>query len=446
MSAATVGVARKIAEYVVETNLRDVPAAAVDGAKLTILDTLGVGLVALRLPMAAIIADYVRAQGARPVASILGTAEKTSLPLAALVNGCLFNMVDFDGFSHIPTCTLPAALAVGEERGATGAQALEAYIVGTEVGARVREVFEGRRGEQGGPTFAGWYHVSFHGPIAAAAVACKLLDLSVEQTEAAIGITACGSGGVRANLPSRAKSLLSGNAASNGVQAALLAQAGVTAAPGTIDGPVGLFHALGLADDGEADWTPITEKLGINYTLATFGGSKAFPAVGAVQAALGTLRALIAEHRIRPEDVQSLEAEVSTFTASADPPDSGLTGGFSWPYSLAASLLHGEFGVQRLSEDTFHDPQLRQMMSKVRVIPIEEGRPEHLTLTLQDGRVLKSEVKRQFGRIATKEELEAKYRLGASRHLKSDTVERLYGQVMHLEQAPSIADLTTFLV
>ena len=444
--AATAGATRTVAEFVVGTSLSDVPGAAVAGAKLCLLDTLGVALAALQVPQGQALVDYVRGQGGTPVSSVIGGGFKTSAPQAALANGCLANLLDFDGFWHVPTCSVPAALAVAEAQGAGGRATLEALVIGTEVGAAFRHIFEGKRGEQGGPTYQGWYHLSFHGPLAAAATSSRLLGLDVAQTEAALSITMTGAGGGRRHLHTEAKSLLSGNAAANGVQAALLAAAGVTATD-TLEGFGGLFHAIGLPDP--ADWTPVTRDLGHRYSLAGFNASKGFPAHGGVQAALGTLRALLAllaEHGLHAGAVRQLDAEVSTFAASADLPATAFTGGFSWPYLLGVCLAAGSFDAAHLAEAAMDNPALRADIAKVRVLPIAEGaQPERLTLHLHDGRALSAEVRRDAGRATGPAGLVAKYRANAATALPLASVETLCDLVMGLEEVAAVSAVTDVL-
>lgn len=170
---------RHVAEFVINTKLKDVPPEAIQGAKLLVLDTLGVGLAALGQPVACAVLDYVQWAGGRPIATVLGTKGfKTAPNQAALANACLFNMLDYDGFHHVPTHVLAASLAVGEMVEATGEQVLEAFILASEFAHRFNEVFDGPHTEHDGPTHRGWYHLSIYGPIACALASGKLLGLA----------------------------------------------------------------------------------------------------------------------------------------------------------------------------------------------------------------------------------------------------------------------------
>ena len=77
----------------------------------------------------------------------------------------------------------------------------------------------------------------------------KLLGLSADGIANAIGIAASQSAGTVENLPTAAKNVSVGNAARNGLFAALLAQQGYEAAPRAIEGPLGWARAMGDVPD-----------------------------------------------------------------------------------------------------------------------------------------------------------------------------------------------------
>lgn len=441
---AEISPTRRIAEFVAETKLGDVPAAAIEGAKLSILDSFGCGLAALEQPVAQAILAYVESLGGQPVATVLGAGGfKTAAPLAALANGCLVNVLDFDGYFHVPTHTLPAALAVGEMIGATGAEVLEAYLVAAEVADGLQKVIEARRSEMGGPTFRGWYHVSLYGPLTASLAAGKLLKLDVPHLQGAMGAAACGSGGYRQNLGARAKSFNSGNAASVGVHAAFLAQHGVTGDPTILEARVGLVNAVCLP--GEYDWEPVMSRLGNPYEFESARGTKKYPAVGPTQSVIGTLAHLKETSRFSADEVDWIEARLSTFSASYAEPEDELSAGFCWPYILAATVADGSFRVDHLSRASIEDPRIRDLSTRVRLVPPSAtGEQEQVVVHLRDGRALEAPIEARFGRLSG-DGLMAKYRDNAGRRLPPSEVDRLQQQVMGLDGLVSIHELTATL-
>ncbi len=439
------GPTAQVAEFVIESSLKDVPPDAIKGAKNLILDTLGVGLAAVDQPIAQTIHEYVATLGGSPTATIIGTGgEKTTPSVAALANGALVNILDYDGFWHVPTHVLPAALAVGEATGASGAAVLEAFILAAEVADRLREAIDALRDEQAGPTYRGWYHVSLYGPMTAALAASKLLGLSVDQARAAVGIAANGSGGFRQNLGTSAKSLLSGNSASGGVTAALLAARGMAGDPDILEARVGFVSALCLP--GECDWSPVTVALGRPYKLAGPLGLKAYPAVGPTQCVIASLQELRARDPFETADVVSVEARLSSFSAGVDYPRDVLGANFSWPYILAATVIDGTFGVQHLHQSSIDNPAIKAFADKITFAEAVPGDGAgRITLRFTDGRTLTTEVDRTLGRADTDEALSAKFRDCAAVHLDDDRARHLYAQVMAIEEAESIADFMRLL-
>lgn len=441
----TAGPTAQVAEFVIETSREEIPPEAIQGAKNLILDTLGVGLAAVDQPIAATIRDHVATLGGPAAATVIGTGgSKTAPSTAAFANGALVNILDYDGFWHVATHVLPSALAVGEATGAGGAAVLEAFILAAEVADRLREAIDALRDEQAGPTYRGWYHVSLYGPMTAALAAGKLLGLSTDQARAAVGIAANSAGGFRQNLGTSAKSLLSGNSASNGVTAAMLAARGMAGDPDILEARVGFMNALCLP--GECDWRPVTESLGRPYKLAGPLGLKAYPAVGPTQCVIASLRELRARNPFDTADVTSVEARLSSFSAGVEYPRDVVAANFSWPYILAATVVDGTFGVAHLRQSSIDNPAIRAFAER---ITFGEAGPDdgsgRLTVHLAGGETLTTKVDPNLGRADTDEELTAKYRDCAALHLDDDRAGRLYDQVMTIEDAESLQDILCLL-
>jgi 2-methylcitrate dehydratase PrpD len=206
------GLTKAICSFVVETRSADIPPAALESAKLLILDTIGITLAASSLPIGKIITQYVADANGRRVATVLGGGLKATPSMAALANGTMANTLDFDGGWHTTTHVVPSALAVVEHQKLSGHDLLDAFVIGAEVGKRLTETFDTSRqvkatraAKTSGPTARGHWHVGLAGPIATAAVAARLLKLSTEQTAMAIGIATCSAGGFRRNMGTMSK-------------------------------------------------------------------------------------------------------------------------------------------------------------------------------------------------------------------------------------------------
>ena len=170
--------------------------------------------------------------------TVIGRAERLDLFGAAFINAVAGNLLDYDD-THLrtvihPTAPVaPAALALAEQRGLSGAEMLHAFILGAEVECRIGNTVSP------GHYARGWHITSTRGVFGSAVASAKLLGLNAEQTRHALGIAASQSAGLVENIPSAAKNVSVGNAARSGLFAALLAEQGCTAAPAAIEGALG---------------------------------------------------------------------------------------------------------------------------------------------------------------------------------------------------------------
>lgn len=92
--------------------------------------------------LATIIGQYVKNSGGSPNSTVIGWGFKTHVPSAAFANGVFGHCLDYEiqGFppTHSTSSCLPSALALAEERGASGQTIIEAYILGWEIQGRLR--------------------------------------------------------------------------------------------------------------------------------------------------------------------------------------------------------------------------------------------------------------------------------------------------------------------
>lgn len=434
------GATAHVARFVADTKLAEVPDEAVRGAKLLMLDTIGVALAGSREHPARAVREYVLDCGGIPEATVIGASpRKAPAQMAALANGCAMNVLDYDGLWHVPTHVLPAVLAVGEILGSTGAAALEAYIVGCEAASSMRRAVDARRSTRGGPTHRGWYHVSVYGPIAAALASGKLMGFDTDRLRASIGIAANSAGGFRQNLGTSAKSLLSGNSASLGVQAALLATRGIAGDPDILEARVGLANAVCLP--GEWDWEPILTGPAKPYELAGSLGLKAFPSVGPTQSVIGSLQKLLEAAAVKSDDVEWVEAGVSTFSAGSEYPDDESHAGFSWPYILAATVVDGRFGVEHLGRAKLDDERIRALAGRVKLVQPEAGADQYVSIGLGGGEVARTAVDPYLGRLETPEAIVGKYEACAGVAFPDHDTGAIRDRIMAFEQLGSVAEL-----
>ena len=364
------------------------PAVVNERARLHLLDLIGVAAGAAALPITAIAQSHSVAQfgaGARG-ARLLFDGRRASPTGAALANALSIDGLDsHDGHKltkgHIGCGLLPALLAVWDAEALSGGQRfLHEFVLGTEFGARAGVALHATAAE---------YHTSgaWIAPTAAF-TAARALGLDSEATRHAIG--AAEYHGPRSPMmrcidhPIMAKDG-SGWGAMTGVSSAYLARDGFTGAPAeTVEGAA---IAEIWADFGQL-WR-LPEQYIKLLPVCYWGHAPAFAAM-----------ALRRAHAFPAEAVVGIAVE--TFANAARlatiAPRTTEEAQYSLPFALATALRFGEIRPEHVHGPALSDPETLRL-SGLTVISVSETyearypaeRWAQVSITLQDGRVLRSE-------------------------------------------------------
>ncbi|HEY1972134.1 MAG TPA: MmgE/PrpD family protein [Pseudonocardia sp.] len=364
---AVVPVTGELARWICQFS--GVSARAVREVKRAVLDLLGVMVAGSAEPAARLMLDYAHQQGGAVPggAVVVGGGVRLAPSLAALVNGTAGHALDYDdiglGAGHVSTAVVPAALAVAEATGASGAELISALAVGYEVTHRLTRVY--------GDNLAGPYAFGYHKPsvysvFGATAAAARLLRLDPAEVGHALGIAASQAGGLRVNFGTMTKPMHAGNANRTGVEAALLARSGFTASPEALEGRYG-WHQVLCRGGGElgrvldAPDGPLAIEEGMIY--------KPFPCCGANHYAIDGVLTLLAREGLAHQDVRWLDVEI--YPPYLDDvliypwPRTGLEGKFSLAYTVAAALVDGAVTPATFADE--HLATLEPVRPKVRV-------------------------------------------------------------------------------
>jgi 2-methylcitrate dehydratase PrpD len=395
-------VASDLAAWALGLRSEDVPDEVVVAARRHLLDGLGTAVAAARRNAAEPALSVAAGLGGPPEATLLGRGVRISAPAAALATGTLVHALDFDdthagGLVHATAVVLPAVLAVGEEVGATGDEALVAAVAGFEAVCRIAgsapHAFHQR----------GLHATLACGVFSSALVAARLMRLDLPTTVNALGIAGSSAGGLLEFLAtgSSTKQLHPGLASHAGILAARLAAAGADGPDSVLEGERGLYAALA---DGHADPALVTADLGVRWETTRIG-IKPYPACQLMHAALDA--GLVAL------DGATLDAgSVSTVTVEVHPDSAGIVcepdkvvprtaydAKFSLPWSLAALLVDGGVGVDTYAPESLGRPEVAELATRVRIVEVPASRvaadaPGRVEVALSDGRRLEGSVDR----------------------------------------------------
>ena len=375
------------AEAIAGTRFEALPPAAVDAAKKSILDTIGVTLAASGLePAVRSFVDVVSECGGKPESSLLGFGGKLPAPLAALANGAMAHCLDFDDQTtwgaHAASSIVPAAFALSERiGGVSGRQMIAAVAAGQDLFARLRCNVGWRKD---------WNLSTSVGVFSAAAAASRVLGLDARQTAHALGIASMQSGGTMELIfgtGSDLRGMYAGFTAQGAVLGALLAQRGITGIDTLFEGQAGIFNTYYGGNYARAR---MLDRLGVDY-LGESTLYKAWPAVGNVHTYLHATIGLMNEHQLECDDIEQVRVSVGDFQKIMSSPLEArrapatlVDAKFSLPFCVGVVLARGRMKVSDFSAATLKDPLV--LAAAAKVVPVEDSRFDWNT-TLPDGRV-----------------------------------------------------------
>jgi 2-methylcitrate dehydratase PrpD len=436
-------VTRRLAAWVVSSRREDVPAAARREATRTVLNWVGCAVGGSREPAVEAVIRALRPFSGPAQATVLGRKERLDVFLTALVNGISSHIFDFDD-THLRTVVhpaapvLPAVLALAEYRPVSGSDLLHAFILGAEVECRIANAVYPQHYD------VGWHITGTVGPFGAAAAAGKLLKLSERQMLWALGLAAAQPVGLREMFGTMTKSFHPGQAARNGLTAAMLAAQNFTSSEQALEAPRGWANVLSTARNYEE----ITKDLGRHYEIAV-NSYKPFPCGVVIHPAIDAALQLRAEHKIEAGQVDRIELRVHPLVlelTGKKTPRTGLEGKFSVYHAVAAAIVHGRVGEAEFSDRAVQDAgtvALRDRVSAVMDRAIAEDQVR-AGVTLRDGRKLEKYVEHAVGSSGnpmTDSQLEAKFEGQARGILPQDRIRRLIELCWKLDQIASASTL-----
>ena len=450
----------RLATWVADVTLDDVPRDVVERAKHLLLDGIGCALIGSQLPWSRVATGAVLSLENTGHVAIIGTGRSTSAPAAAVLNGTFiqgFELDDFHPIAPVHSCSLviPALLSTASAQPArtTCADFLLAAIVGFEVGPRVGYTLHGTqmldRGWHSGPVF---------GTHSAAMASGKMRGLSPAQLEDALGLAGTQSAGLMAaQYEAMSKRMHHGFAARNGFYAAGLAAANYTGIKRVFEREYGGFLAV-FGEGHNPEPALLTEQLGERWETSIIM-VKSYAVMGGLHGAVDAARQL--RESVAPEDISKIEITVGETIYKhgwwqPERPLSAIGGQMNIGYATAAALLDGnalpeQFTPARLDADDVWslidvtDVRLDESLADA---PLTERFRTDLAVTTHDGSVHHVRVVAPHGAPwdpVTNDELVAKFHALADRVTDRGRADAIERAVVGLESLDDVGDLVDLL-
>ena len=434
-------VSRTLADFVAASSWANVEAQSHE-ARRSILNFFATALGSARDPVVTAAMRTLSPFSGAATSTVIGHSGPMDALCASFLNAISANLLDFDD-THPETIIHPAApvaapvLALAETHKLSGRDVLTAFILGVDVECRIGNSVSPRHYARG------WHITSTCGIFGAAAACAKLLGLPAEGIANAIGLAASQSAGNVENLPSAAKNVSVGNAARNGLFAALLAQQGYEAAPRAIEGPLGWARTMG--DD--ADLGRLLDGLGKTWEIAK-NTYKPYPAGIVFHSVIDAC--LLLRERIGRQagQIESVTVQGSALLLArgdrlvSNERDARV----SIHHCVACGLLLGAAGVAEFSRETVDRPDIAQLRQKVRA-QLDGGMADgaaRVTLRLSSGETLTETVVSPRGSQAAPlgdRDLEAKLREGVRTGRSNWDADRVIAAVWRLDAVDDVGHL-----
>ncbi|MCK5835715.1 MAG: MmgE/PrpD family protein [Desulfobacula sp.] len=368
-------VTKTLVDYTMGTKFKDFPRRVIEKAKVLLLDNIGCSLGGSRSAIGDSVLTPFKRMGGSEEATLIGGGMKVPCIQAAFTNGTNANALDFDdaylanGIGHPGSSIIPAALAVGEYKQATGKQILTAIITGYEVGNRIGLGIQ--------PTHERLQKVWGVGTwqtFGAVVAAGKAMNLDTDQMFNAFGVA-----GATAPLPNTQKwgwdiserpihwvKEPTGWPCWTGTLAATLAENGFIGNRYILDGENGFWI---MAGSDQCDFDKMTAGLGKEYVVLNDMSFKPYSCCRWQHPALDCIQQIKQENKLGPDDIKEIIINSFSWVKSQEvyEPVSVIDAQFCIPYTSAMVIMGYKPGPGWYTQENLDNKEIISLARKVRV-------------------------------------------------------------------------------
>ena len=451
-----INVTEKMAEFCEKIKFKILPEEVVKRAKLLILDTVGIIIRARHDAEStkSLISAVNKLDLNNGYCQVFSDKSKYVPSAAALINGTLAHSLDFDDTHaeaslHSSAPILAAAFAAAQMKNCSGQELITACVLGYEIQIRL-----GLAGGSSAHYKRGFHPTATCGIFGAAAAAGYIVGLSKEQFISAFGIALSQSSGSMQflNDGSWTKRSHVGQAAQNGLNAAILAGEGFKGPKEAFEGKWGYLNSFVSG----GDLSKVLEGLGEKFETLNLG-VKPYPSCRYSHAAIDGLLELKKEINFDVNDLEDVEVGLSETALNIigypieekQNPENVVDGQFSMPFCAALVLRNGSFTWDDYKSNLKNDDVL-DLCKKVNVSPnkqAEECCPKYMSANVKIkvfGKVYEKFIKIPKGdpeNFMTDQEFEDKFDGLTNPYLSEGKLNELKKFMLRIDNANSIKSL-----
>lgn len=368
---------RAFAQYIESMPSQSLPAEVAEKGRQHLLDTLASIVSGSALLAGQKAADFVRIHNEGSDSQVIGTNLMTTARNAALANGMSAHADETDD-SHAPSLghpgcgVVPAAWAMAERNGSSGATLLRSVVAGYDVGTRVSLALKmATLRPEKKSTFSSHALVSVFGAAGAAAV---IEGLDEQKARYALSYTAQLASGVTSWLRDgrhvEKSFVFAGMPAHNGVLAVLMASAGMDGVEDVFAGEPNFLDAWSTGPDR----TILSDRIGDFYEIMRTNIKK-YCVGSPAQAAVQAVENLLAENDLKHSEVESIEIRIPQNAAHVV--DSRSMPDINVQYLVAGTLVDGNCSFEMAhDEDRLrNDPVILNLINNTTLVADTEMEP-----------------------------------------------------------------------
>lgn len=426
---------------------RELPRYVLHAAVRCVVDWMAATIPGGAQPPATLLTVALADEAGMGAAALIPSGIKTNVRAAALINGSAAHTIEFDdiyrdAIYHPGAPTISAALAIAQERHASGALFLRSVIAGYELSTRIGVVVQ--------PThYHFWHTTGTVGTFGAAAAAATVLQLGPDACAHALATSGTLASGLQQAFrsDSMSKPLHAGHAAEIGLLAALAADRGVTGALDILEGARGFGAAMSNNPDfsrmfGDSDAFNIRDTTFKNYS-----------ACGHTFAAIDAAQDLRSRYALTPKEIATIQ--ISTYAAALEVagnpnPITVFESQFSLSYCVSVMLATGSARLAAFTAERLADSSVRALMARAEVSVDPEAdaayprqRAATVVIHTHDGRRLVSHAPTRRGdpdNPLTDGELSDKFMELVSPVIRTDRARELLAALWSIDLTPDLAD------
>jgi 2-methylcitrate dehydratase PrpD len=459
---------KSLADFLVNTKFEEIPGPAVEATKSQIINILSAiigGSSADGInPLIHLLEDW----GGKPESTVIQYGMKLPASRAAQANASMGHALDFDDTYnkmtlHVAVVTVPPALAIAERAGGiSGKEFITSIAAAVDLGCRMTNVLQAPPGKAQ-TSWHFWHFTTLFGHFMAAAASGRLLGLNTEQMLNALGLAYHQASGNMQVIRegALAKRMGPGFASRAGVEAALMAQAGITGARNFIEGEVG-FYKLYHPTCDYYDLKQLTNALGSKFENANVS-LKPYPCGVVNHTAIEAALALAIEYDIQPAEVEKIMVHTGAGSyVLCQPieikrhPKNAVDTQFSIPWSVATAIVKRRASIEGYTAEATKDRTVNDLTDRLeaQIEPSFSGgtiEPARVSVVLKNGKQFSKQVnhplgspEKPFSPDDTRRKLE-NCNSFSIKPLSDQRMERLTILVKTLENMENVSDLADML-